>query len=113
MGGSDLAAAADHLGTGHDPVRGVLRVGEGIEIAPQAERGSALAKLKKSQTSLGAFPWWPGGPPSPYMTLYILHGFSKGLEFGVEAPKDVIVRAWAYMHRHYVDEIVRDGRFEH
>ena len=72
----------------------------------RAERDAALAKLVKAQTSLGAFPWWPGGPPSPYMTLYILYGFSKGLEFGVEAPKDVVVRAWAYMHRHYIDELV-------
>ena len=72
----------------------------------RAERDAALAKLVKAQTSLGAFPWWPGGPPSPYMTLYILYGFSKGLEFGVEVPKDVVVRAWAYMHRHYIDELV-------
>jgi len=72
----------------------------------RAERDAALAKLVKAQTSLGAFPWWPGGPPSPYMTLYILYGFSKGLEFGVEVPKDVVVRAWAYMHRHYLDELV-------
>jgi len=72
----------------------------------RAQRDAALAKLKKSQTSLGAFPWWPGGPPSPYMTLYILYGFSKGLEFGVDVPKDVVVRAWAYMHRHYIDELV-------
>ena len=71
-----------------------------------AERDAALAKLTKAQTSLGAFPWWPGGPPSPYMTLYILYGFSKGLEFGVDVPKDVVVRAWAYMHRHYIDELV-------
>jgi uncharacterized protein YfaS (alpha-2-macroglobulin family) len=72
----------------------------------RAERDAALAKLEKAQTSLGAFPWWPGGPPSPYMTLYILYGFSKGLEFGVDVPKDVVVRAWAYMHRHYIDELV-------
>ncbi|MEJ2189323.1 MAG: alpha-2-macroglobulin family protein, partial [Acidobacteriota bacterium] len=72
----------------------------------RAQRDAALAKLKKSQTSLGAFPWWPGGPPSPYMTLYILYGFSKGLEFGVEAPKDVVVRGWDYMHRHYLDVMV-------
>ncbi|MFV2073872.1 MAG: alpha-2-macroglobulin family protein, partial [Thermoanaerobaculales bacterium] len=26
----------------------------------RAQRDAALAKLKKSQTSLGAFPWWPG-----------------------------------------------------
>jgi len=72
----------------------------------RAQRDAALAKLKKSQTSIGAFPWFPGGPPSPWMTLYILYGFSKGLEFGVEAPKEVTVRAWAYMHRHYIDEWV-------
>ena len=36
---------------------------------------AALAKLRKAQTSVGGFPWWPGGPPSPYMTLYLLHGF--------------------------------------
>jgi uncharacterized protein YfaS (alpha-2-macroglobulin family) len=71
-----------------------------------AQRDAALAKLTKTQTSFGAFPWWPGGPPSPYMTLYILYGFSKGLEFGVDVPKDVVVRAWAYMHRHYLDELV-------
>jgi uncharacterized protein YfaS (alpha-2-macroglobulin family) len=72
----------------------------------RAQRDAALAKLEKSQTSLGAFPWFPGGPPSPWMTLYILNGFSKGLEFGVEAPKDVVVRAWDYMHRHYLEEWV-------
>ena len=49
-----------------------------------AQREASLAKLLKAQTSLGAFPWWPGGPPSPYMTLYIVHGFSKALEFGVD-----------------------------
>ena len=72
----------------------------------RAQRDAALAKLAKSQTSLGGFPWFPGGPPSPWMTLYILNGFSKGLEFGVDAPKDVVVRAWDYMHRHYIEEWV-------
>ncbi|MCP4900734.1 MAG: hypothetical protein GY906_27535, partial [bacterium] len=71
-----------------------------------AQRRSSLAKLKKAQTSIGAFPWWPGGPPSPYMTLYILYGFSKALEFGVDVPRDVVVSAWSYMHRHYIDELV-------
>lgn len=74
----------------------------------KAEAASATAKLVKAQTSLGAFSWWPGGPPSPYMTLYTVYGFSKGLEFGVEPPKDVVVRAWGYLHRHYLDEVVRD-----
>ncbi len=74
----------------------------------KARRDSSLAKLKKAQTSSGAFPWFPGGPPSPYMTLYILYGFSKGLEFGIDVPKNTIQRAWRYMHRHYVNEVVRN-----
>lgn len=75
-----------------------------------AQRDAALAKLRKAQTSSGAFPWWPGGPPSPYMTIYLLAGFSRALEHGVDVPQDVVVRAWQYLHRHYLDEIVRDMR---
>ncbi|MBL8951470.1 MAG: hypothetical protein JNK82_11870, partial [Myxococcaceae bacterium] len=62
-----------------------------------AERVSALAKLKKAQLPNGGFPWFPGGPPSPYMTLYILHGFAKAAEFKVEVPRDVVQRAWVYV----------------
>ena len=73
----------------------------------KANRNEALARLKKTQTANGAFPWFPGGPPSPYMTLYILYGFSKALEFQVDVPKDVTQKAWGYMHEHFVDEMVR------
>jgi uncharacterized protein YfaS (alpha-2-macroglobulin family) len=72
-----------------------------------AHRQEALAKLVKAQTSSGGFPWFPGGPPSPYMTLYLLFGFSKGIEFGVDLPKDLILRAWQYLHRYYVEEVVK------
>ena len=72
-----------------------------------AQREASLAKLLKAQTSNGAFPWWPGGPPSPYMTLYIVHGFSKAVEFGVDVPKEPVVRAFGYLHGHYLEEIVR------
>jgi len=74
----------------------------------KVQRESALAKLRKAQTSSGGFPWFSGGPPSPYMTLYMLYGFSKALEFGVEVPRDMVLPAWNYMHRHYLDEIVSD-----
>ncbi len=94
-----------------ETARGGKDAGMGVErvLDPRvakAQRETSLAKLLKAQTSLGAFPWWPGGPPSPYMTLYIVHGFSKALEFGVDVPKEVVVRAFAYLHRHYLDEIV-------
>ncbi len=75
----------------------------------KATREEALAKLGKAQTSLGAFPWWPGGPPSPYMTLYAVYGMSKAREFGVDVPKDMVKKAFAYLHRHYLDEWIRDS----
>lgn len=71
------------------------------------ERELSIKRLEKAQTATGGFPWFPGGPPSPYITLYILYGFSKSLEFGVEAPKNMIKKAWSYLHRHYIDEVVR------
>ena len=72
----------------------------------KAERESALARLLKAQTSLGGFPWFPGGPPSPYMTLYLLHGFAKAVEFGVSIPRGMVTAAWRYVARHYRDSFV-------
>ncbi|MBK7858478.1 MAG: hypothetical protein IPJ65_07610 [Archangiaceae bacterium] len=63
----------------------------------QAERTAALTKLKKAQLANGGFPWFAGGPPSAYMTLYILHGFAKAAEFKVDVPRDVVQRAWSYV----------------
>ena len=95
-------AAARGGGDGSGPT-----LHQGARPADRPRRARrALAKLSKAQTSLGGFPWWPGGPPSPYMTLYILHGFSKGLEFGVDVPQDMVVRGLGYLHRHYLDELV-------
>jgi uncharacterized protein YfaS (alpha-2-macroglobulin family) len=88
---------------GDDPGRDLIRVLD-PEIA-RAQRDASLAKLEETQTSLGGFPWWPGGPPSPYMTLYLTYGFSKALEFGVEVPKQLVVRAWSYLHRHWESEL--------
>lgn len=66
-----------------------------------AERASALAKLKKAQRASGAFPWWPGGPDSQWMTLYLAHGFAKAAEFKVEVPKEMVQRAWQYLANEY------------
>ncbi|HYN41467.1 MAG TPA: alpha-2-macroglobulin family protein, partial [Thermoanaerobaculia bacterium] len=71
----------------------------------KAEREAAIAKLRKAQTSIGGFPWWPGGPPSPYMTIYILHGLAKASEFGVEVPRDMIERGWSYVAKHYREDL--------
>src|SRR5262249_25661368 len=57
-----------------------------------AERASALAKLQKAQTSSGGFPWFPGGRPDPYMTLYIMSGFARAAEFNVPVPKEMVTQ---------------------
>ncbi len=82
-----------------------------------AERASALLKLKKAQLPNGAFPWFPGGPPSPYMTLYLLHGFAKAAEFKVEVPREMVQGAWAFIAQQYRTDwrscmTVHDGCWE-
>ena len=67
----------------------------------KANRDSALARLRKAQNANGSFPWWPGGPPSPYMTLYLMQGFAHAAEFGVEVPKEMVQRGWQYLAGHY------------
>ncbi|MEO7919840.1 MAG: alpha-2-macroglobulin family protein, partial [Thermoanaerobaculia bacterium] len=71
----------------------------------KADRDLSLAKLRKAQTSIGAFPWWPGGPPSPYMTLYIMYGLAKASEFGVDVPRDMVTRGWSYLASHYREDL--------
>ncbi len=79
----------------------------------KANRDSALGKLQKMQHASGAFPWFPGGPPSPYMTLYVLMGMSRAAEFKVDVPKPLVQRAWRYLadhvRREYKDAIEKDG----
>jgi alpha-2-macroglobulin len=71
-----------------------------------AQRADALAKLAKAQTASGGFPWWAGGPPSPYITLYIMYGLAKAGEFGVEVPRAMVQQGWVYLARHFRDEYV-------
>jgi uncharacterized protein YfaS (alpha-2-macroglobulin family) len=68
----------------------------------RAQYQSAMKKLQKSQTPEGGFPWWQGGRASPYMTAYLLHGFSRALEFKVSVPKPMVQRAWKYLHNDYL-----------
>ena len=43
------------------------------------ELHATATHLSSLQLESGMIPWFPGGPPSPYMTLYILQGFSRAL----------------------------------
>jgi len=73
------------------------------EVA-RAVRDEALARLRTAQLPSGAFPWFAGGPASPYMTLYLMAGFARAAELGAEIPADVVRRGWAYLE----GEIDRD-----
>jgi uncharacterized protein YfaS (alpha-2-macroglobulin family) len=62
---------------------------------------TSLERLKQTQVSDGGFPWFPGGRPSAYITLLVVHGFSKATEFGAKLPKELVVKAWQYIHREF------------
>jgi len=65
----------------------------------------ALLKLRKAQKASGGFPWWEGGRESLYMTAYLLHGFSRALEFKVAIPKDMVQKAWRYVNKEYNNKL--------
>jgi len=69
----------------------------------RANQKISLRKIEKAQLSSGAWPWFPGGPESPYITLYLLYGFAKAAEFQVSLPKGMIQKAWIYLGRYYRD----------
>lgn len=73
----------------------------------RAQRDSALQKLQKAQTASGGFPWFPGGPPSPFMTLYLVNGFARATEFKVEVPKEMVQRGWQYLALHFREEYLK------
>lgn len=74
-------------------------------------RRTALTRLKKMQQADGAFPWFPGGPPSAWMTMYVIAGFSRALEFGVDVPNDMLAGAIRWTHGWYQDMIRRHGNW--
>jgi len=57
----------------------------------------ALGKLQAAQLPDGGFPWFPGGRADPYMTLYVLAGFSEAQHYGVSVPLDSVQRALRYV----------------
>ncbi|MEM9291723.1 MAG: alpha-2-macroglobulin family protein [Acidobacteriota bacterium] len=90
---------------------------EGLDLLDSATREQlsreTLQRLREAQTDSGGFPWWPGGPPSPYITAYLLEGFARASAFGVEAPRELVAPAWSYLHGETVERwIPRKGEEE-
>ena len=52
-----------------------------------------LRKLADMQYPDGAWPWFPGGPPNDYITLYITTGFGRLRHLGVKIDIDAAVKS--------------------
>ncbi len=61
------------------------------------ELPAALHKLAQMQHPDGAWPWFPGGPPNPYITLYITTGFGRLRHLGVKVDMEPALRAVVHL----------------
>jgi uncharacterized protein YfaS (alpha-2-macroglobulin family) len=52
-----------------------------------------VAKLEQMQLPGGLWPWFPGGPPNEYISLYITTGFGRLRHLGVDVPVNSAVRS--------------------
>ena len=86
--------AADR--SNEDPLLRVLH-----PAVARTQRDAAQSRLRKAQLPSGGFPWFPGGPASPDVTLYLVQGFARAAEFAVPVDSSLVQRAWQYLARHF------------
>ncbi|HNV72832.1 MAG TPA: alpha-2-macroglobulin family protein, partial [Candidatus Ozemobacteraceae bacterium] len=70
-------------------------------VDSELQRG--LNRLRQMQLSDGAFPWFPGGRPSSFITLYITTGFGRLRHLGVDIEMDLALKAVGHL-----DSWIRD-----
>ncbi len=63
----------------------------------EKEKKDSLEKLKNYQLPDGSFPWFPGGKPDMYITLYLLESFAEALRYNAEIPVDSTKKALSYV----------------
>ncbi len=61
------------------------------------EMTRAMKKLTEMQLSDGGFPWFPGGYPNSYITLYIMTGFGRMRHLGVDVDVKLALRSLEYL----------------
>ncbi|MBQ3643960.1 MAG: hypothetical protein II961_05135 [Candidatus Riflebacteria bacterium] len=76
----------------------------------------ATRKLKERQLSNGAFPWFPGGNPSTFITNYIMTGYGRLRNLGVEIDLLIALKCADYVdneiNRIYNEIIKYDPDYE-
>ncbi len=79
------------------------------------ETARAMHKLTQMQLPDGAWPWFPGGPPNDYITLYITTGFGRIRHLGVNLDMAPAVKSLnrldAWVTRRY-EAIKRNGNLK-
>ncbi|MGB3976956.1 MAG: alpha-2-macroglobulin family protein [bacterium] len=84
-------------------------------LAPEVTksvRDSAIAKLQQAQNPSGAFPWFPGGPDSPFITLYLFYGFAKAHEYNIDIPKPMVKNACRYLGEYFREHYKKNMKIE-
>jgi len=71
------------------------------------ELGRAQQQLAQMQHPDGAFPWFPGGPPNDYITLYITTGYGRLRHLGVKVDAAPAIRALSRMDG-WIDRIYQN-----
>jgi uncharacterized protein YfaS (alpha-2-macroglobulin family) len=71
------------------------------------ETARALKKLAEGQYQTGSWPWFPGGPPNDYITLYITTGFGRLRHLGVKVDMQPAFKSLARLDG-WIDEIYRE-----
>ena len=72
-----------------------------------AETARNLRKLADMQHADGAWPWFPGGPPNDYITLYITTGFGRLRHLGVKVDMAPAVKSLNRLDN-WIDQIYHD-----
>ncbi|MDD2716903.1 MAG: alpha-2-macroglobulin family protein [Candidatus Wallbacteria bacterium] len=81
----------------------------------RASLQSAMSKLVNMQLSDGGWPWFPGGRPDAYITMYIVTGFGRLEHLGVKVDTACAVKALDFIDHWLVrtyEEIKRYGHLE-
>lgn len=76
------------------------------------ELDRAMQKLAAMQFGDGSFPWFPGGRPDPFISLYITTGFGRLRHLGVKPDLGLAIKAVGHLDTwidHLYREILRHG----
>jgi len=72
-----------------------------------AETDRTLRKLEELLLPEGAWPWFPGGPRNDFISLYVVSGFGRLRQLGVDLPMALPLRALPRLDT-WIDERYQD-----